>query len=274
MTKYALLIGINYRGKFNSLKGCINDVLCIQKLIKEWGFLESNIALMTDDTSGKMYPNAYNITFQLNALCSKMKPGDQAIFYYSGHGTRIRDKSGDEPNGYDSCIVPIDFQSVGVINDDTIKYYIDKIPAGANLFCVFDSCNSGTVCDLKYNLFDTSYRKDITVKLKGFNYQDWVRRQMVSINPKQSDTNADVISLTGCRDDQVSYDLGRNGALTSAFLQTIKKYSSAGKPTLQLQHILQDVRGVIATMRLSQAPQLMTGKPYDTNTLFRDFLKI
>lgn len=274
MTKYALLVGINYTGTFAALKGCINDVTDIRNLIMSWGFPQENITFMTDNTKGSMYPNAYNITFQINKLCSILKPGDQAIFYYSGHGTRIRDYSKDEISGYDSCIVPIDFRSVGVVNDDTIKYYINKIPSGANLFCVFDSCNSGTVCDLKYNLFDVSYRKDITVKLNGFDYTQWARSQMVTVNPKQNDTVADVISLSGCRDDQVSYDLGRNGALTSSFLQVVRKYSSGGKPTLQLQHILQNVRGVIQTMRLSQAPQLMTGKPYDTNVLFKDFLKI
>jgi hypothetical protein len=274
MTKYALLIGINYTGTFAALKGCYNDINDIKNLIKPWGFLESNITFMTDSSKGGLYPNAYNITYQLNKLCSTLKSGDQAIFYYSGHGTRIKDTSSDEVSGYDSCIVPIDFRTVGVINDDTIRYYCNKIPADANLFCVFDSCNSGTVCDLKYNLFDVSYRKDITVKLKGFDYTEWARRQMVSVNTKQNDTIANIISLTGCKDDQVSYDLGRNGALTSAFLQVIKKFSVGGKPTLQLQHILQNVRGVIQTMRLSQAPQMMTGKPYDTNVLFRDFLKI
>lgn len=274
MVKYALLIGINYRTQFCSLRGCINDVMDNFKLIQEWGFKPENITLMTDDSKGGFYPNAFNITFQLNAFCSKLKPGDKGIIYYSGHGTRIRDVSGDEASGYDSCIVPIDFRTVGVINDDSIKYYINKIPAGVNVFCVFDSCNSGTVMDLKYNLFDTSYRKDITVKLKGFDYTEWARRQMVSVNPKQVDTKCDIVSLAGCKDDQVSYDLGRNGALSSAFLQVIKKYTVAGKPTLQLQHILQNVRGVIQTMRLSQAPQLMTGKPYDMNTLFKDFLGI
>jgi hypothetical protein len=274
MTKYALLIGINYRTQFCALKGCISDVTDANKIIQEWGFRPEHITFMTDDSKGALYPNAYNISYQMNAFCSRLKPGDKGMIYYSGHGTRIRDVSGDEASGYDSCIVPIDFRMVGVINDDTIKYYINKIPAGVNVFCVFDSCNSGTVMDLKYNLFDTSYRKDITVKLRGFDYTQWARRQMVSVNPKQTDTKCDIVSLAGCKDDQVSYDLGRNGALSSALFQTLKRYSVGGKPSLQLQHILQNVRGVIQTMRLSQAPQLMTGKPYDMNILFKDFLGI
>jgi hypothetical protein len=274
MTKYALLIGINYTGTFSALRGCENDVVDVKKVILGWGFTEKNITFMTEKQKGGLYPNAYNITYQLNKLCSTLKLGDQAVFYYSGHGTRIKDTDGDEVSGYDSCIVPIDFRSVGVISDTTIKYYINKIPLGANLFCVFDSCNSGTVCDLKYNLFDTSYRKDITTKLKSFNYNDWVRTQMVTVDTKQMDTVADVISLTGCKDDQYSYELGRNGALTTALLKTIAVYSKGGKPTLQLQHVLQNVRGIIRTTRLPQAPQLMTGKPYDSNVLLKDFLKI
>lgn len=274
MTKYALLIGINYRGTINMLRGPIQDVKDIRQLILTWGFRPENITFMTDDDKGMNYPSAYNIAFQLNALCTKMKEGDQAIFYYSGHGTRIRDTSGDERSGLDSCIVPIDFRRAGVIADDVIKRLLNKIPSGANLFCVFDSCNSGTVCDLKYNMYDTSYRRDITLKIRGFDYTNWVRRQLVAVDTKQTDTVADIITLTGCRDDQVSYDLGRNGALTSSFLSCMKKYSQRNVPTLQLEHILQNVRGGIVAMRLSQVPQLMTGKPYDMNTLFKDFLKI
>jgi len=274
MTKYALLIGINYRGTFAALNGCINDVICIRDLIIPWGFRPENITFMTDDAKGAMYPNAYNITYQLNKLCSTLKAGDQAILYFSGHGTRIRDISRDEVSGFDSCIVPIDFRSVGVINDDTIRWYLNKIPANANLFCVFDSCNSGTVCDLKYNLFDTSYRKDITVKLKGFDYTQWARKQMVKVDERKTDTLGNIISLTGCKDDQFAVEIGRNGALTASFIHIVKKYSVSGKPILQLQHILQNVRGVLLNMRLTQAPQLMTGKPYDTNVLFKDFLKI
>jgi metacaspase-1 len=272
MTKYALLIGINYKGMFCKLSGCCNDIHCVKQLITPWGF--TDITFMSDDSKGNLYPTAYNITYQINALCSKLKPGDQAILYYSGHGALVRDTDGEEQVGYDSCIVPLDFQKVGVIQDTTLKYYFNKVPAGVSMFCVFDACHSASCCDLKYNCFDTSYRKDVTVKMKSFDYSDWVRRQLIKVDNKQIDTKADIISLSGCTDSQTSVDLGRNGALTLALLQTFKKFSKDGKPILQLQHILQDIRGAIVNMRLSQVPQMMTGKPYDMNTLFKDFLKL
>ena len=44
MTKYALLIGINYRTQFCSLKGCISDVTDIRALIQGWDFRPENIS--------------------------------------------------------------------------------------------------------------------------------------------------------------------------------------------------------------------------------------
>jgi hypothetical protein len=69
MVKYALLIGINYKGMFCKLNGCINDIQEIRKIILPWGF--TDITFMTDDSKGNLYPNAYNITYQVNSLCSK-----------------------------------------------------------------------------------------------------------------------------------------------------------------------------------------------------------
>jgi hypothetical protein len=163
----------------------------------------------------------------LIVLFSANKP---IVFFWSvtpekPHSSINEPISGASSSGYDSCIVPLDFQKVGVISDDSLKYYFNKIPAGVSMFCVFDACHSASCCDLKYNCFDTSYRKDITVKMKDFKYNDWIRRQMIKVDNKQIDTKADIISLSGCTDSQTSVDLGRNGALTLALLQTFKKFS-------------------------------------------------
>jgi hypothetical protein len=50
MTKYALLIGINYKGKKFALKGCINDTYAIKSLINSWGFEDRNITIMNVNT--------------------------------------------------------------------------------------------------------------------------------------------------------------------------------------------------------------------------------
>ena len=50
--KKALLIGINYFGQRGELKGCINDVNNIKRLIKNRGFREdpSRMKVLTDDS--------------------------------------------------------------------------------------------------------------------------------------------------------------------------------------------------------------------------------
>lgn len=36
----------------------------------------------------------------------------------SGHGGQVKDKTGDEDDGYDECIYPVDFKRAGELVDD------------------------------------------------------------------------------------------------------------------------------------------------------------
>jgi hypothetical protein len=265
MTKYALLIGINYKGKKFALKGCINDINNIKNLIKSWGFEDKNIIVMSDEIKNKaLTPIAFNINTQLNMFCSKLKAGDKAVIYYSGHGTRIDGKLGTK----DCCLVPLDYEKVGMIRDEVIRYYMYKIPKDVNVLCGFDACNSGSVCDLKYNVYDTSYRKDITKKLRVFNKHEWQQRQIVNNNSTYLETDANIVSISGCFDDQYSYELGKNGALTTSLLRILKQTGTK----IKLDDFIQDIRGVILLWRLKQSPGLTTGKPIDLSITLEDFI--
>ena len=42
-------------------------------------------------------------------------------FNTTGHGTKLRDQDGDEDDGYDEALVPLDFQEgAGMIRDDDL----------------------------------------------------------------------------------------------------------------------------------------------------------
>ena len=43
------------------------------------------------------------------------------FFHYSGHGSYIKDENGDEVDGKDECLCPIDYAYSGMIIDDEIK---------------------------------------------------------------------------------------------------------------------------------------------------------
>ena len=79
------------------------------------------------------------------------KPGDSIFLHYSGHGTKVKDLNGDEDDGYDEAIMPVDYKKSGIIIDDELNDLIVKrLPAGIHVVALYDCCHSGTVLDLPY----------------------------------------------------------------------------------------------------------------------------
>jgi hypothetical protein len=276
MTKYALLIGISYNKTSKKLKGTQNDIKSIYDLLLSWKFEKDNITVVAETKCGigsfvSHKITNLGITSAINEFVSKLEPQDQAIIYYSGHGMLIRNMKGY----VESSIVPIDHMKSGVITSETIRYYLNKIPEGTNVLCIFDCCNSGSICNLKYHIFDTSYKIDITKKMKKYDTKEWVHRQVDNVLNRDGsvsvDTDANVISISSCWNDQVSYDLIRNGALTSCLLSIFKTNKLE---SIEFRNLLQLSRGGILTMRLPQTPQIMCGRQLDLNIRLKDFLKI
>eukprot|EP00525_Craspedostauros_australis_P002495 CAMPEP_0198134924 /NCGR_PEP_ID=MMETSP1442-20131203/60321_1 /TAXON_ID= /ORGANISM="Craspedostauros australis, Strain CCMP3328" /LENGTH=401 /DNA_ID=CAMNT_0043796081 /DNA_START=349 /DNA_END=1553 /DNA_ORIENTATION=- len=61
--------------------------------------------------------------------------------------------TGDEEDGYDETLIPVDFKSAGqIIDDDILKMLVMPMPAGVNVTVLMDCCHSGTVLDLPYSI--------------------------------------------------------------------------------------------------------------------------
>jgi hypothetical protein len=150
-TRRAVLIGINYVGQAGELSGCHNDVGNIKDYIMDvHGFQEQNITVLMDDGTHPD-PTYDTILEAFKSLTENTEAGDAAFVHYSGHGGKVRDTSGDEDDGYDETLVPLDFEDAGQIKDDDLfKCLVTKVPAGATLTCLMDCCHSGTVLDLPY----------------------------------------------------------------------------------------------------------------------------
>lgn len=83
---------------------------------------------------------------------------------YSGHGSYILDKNNDENTPYDQLIVSCDFN---VILDDELKSIIQSnLKNDVTLFCMFDSCFSGSVLDLRYQYMDSLNYDNFTENVK------------------------------------------------------------------------------------------------------------
>jgi hypothetical protein len=246
--KLALLIGINYRGTDAQLNGCINDVYRMKDfLLKNCGYIERNIVVLTDDTYIK--PTAMNILRQLgNLVVSAYNNNASELFiHYSGHGTYISDNSGDEKDGKDEALVPIDYQKSGLITDDLLHDYFSYLPEKCKAVCLFDCCHSGTMLDLKYRYLKTE--DNLTEN-------------------KNSSVNSNVITISGCKDVQTSADAFIKGdwagAMTSAFLETMEKYEY----NVTCFHLLGCIRKYLKQKGYEQVPQICSSKKLNNTSLF------
>ncbi|RYO94041.1 hypothetical protein DL766_004096 [Monosporascus sp. MC13-8B] len=149
----ALLIGINYLGQRGQLRGSINDVRNMSAhLVQNFSYKRENMVILTDDQHNPMSePTKQNILRAMHWLVKDAKPNDSLFFHYSGHGGQTKGLDGDELDGYDEVIYPVDFRQVGHITDDEMRrIMVRPLQAGVRLTAIFDSSHSGTALDLPY----------------------------------------------------------------------------------------------------------------------------
>lgn len=248
---YALLVGINYVGQQGELNGCINDTQDIQKLLVEkLNFKEDQIIMLHDNADSDRQPTRQNILRSLVDLATKATQGkiSRLFFHYSGHGYYRKDDDGDENDGWDEVICPVDYATQGCISDDVLNLIFGIIPPSCNIFSLIDCCHSGTMLDLKYRY---KYATQLSVN---------------EINARPLDGN--IVMLSGCRDDQTSADAYMeskyNGAMTKAFVDTLKKY----KYSITYLDLLEGMRGYLQSKNFDQVPQLSSSHVINEGTVF------
>ena len=211
--KKALLVGINYASLPNiALSGCINDTINMRNmLVDAYGYDLKNIIHLRDDTADKTkQPTHENIINNLKALALQSGNIEELWIHYSGHGSQMRDMNNDESDKLDEILIPVDYQTSGVVTDDELLSILRTIKCRTIL--LFDSCHSGTVCDLPW-LFE--YKSS----------NSYLRTQ-----PNKSViTNPNIFMFSGCKDTQSSYDTysvelkQAVGAFTFTFIDCLRK---------------------------------------------------
>ncbi len=244
--KRALLVGINYRGTRSELQGCINDVLQVKTFLLTQGYKEKYITVLTDDTD--IQPTRANI---LKYFLELILSGAETLYWhYSGHGGSVVDVSGDEADGLDETLCPIDYAKKGVIVDDEIRGMLPCLNPAQHLTVVLDCCHSGSGLDLRWNVYE---------RFGG-------RRLVLVADEHYTDTKGQVVMLSGCRDEQTSADAyigGKfQGAMTYGFLTCY--------PVSQTyEQLLKNIRALLQRERYTQVPNLAAGKQFDLRLKLR-----
>jgi len=246
-TKAALLIGINYAETPSELKGCINDVRNVERvLIEVYNFKPENILCLTD-APDKTKTTCSSIIAGIRWLVRKNREGCSSLwFHYSGHGTHVADASNDERDGRDECIVPSDFR---LITDDVLfTELVAPLRKGTRLVGFLDCCHSGTQLDLKYR---------------------YVAGSRNTVENRRQTSKATALILSGCKDPQTSADAffkdeGWAGAMTKYLLEVLQESNY----NATCYNVLRKLRAKLRAQRYSQIPQLTCSIRVSGATIF------
>lgn len=188
------------------------------------------VQLTDDSTNRQSMPTKENMIRAMHWLVEGAQPNDSLFFHYSGHGSQTEDLDGDEDDGYDETILPVDHEIAGqIVDDDMHNIMVKPLPPGCRLTAIFDSCHSGTALDLPYvystqgvlkepNLAKeagvgllgavTSYARGdmggVASSLMGFAKSAFTDRKARETTMRTKTSPADVISWSGSKDDQTS----------------------------------------------------------------------
>lgn len=260
MVNKVLLIGINYIGSKSELYGCINDVYNMKKYLEKY-YVIDKMKIMTDNSNGKLYPTKKNIIRQLKWLSKGVQAGDNLFLHYSGHGGQTIDYDGSEEDGKDECIYPINGGKI--VDDHLHRYLISALPAEVKLVCVIDACHSATMLDLKYHYDGEKGRFLSNI---GYWYGKGIGKVRGLCNKGYKDSNATVITISGCEDSSVSSDATiswqRQGAMTYSLLTTLKS-----NPDIVYSDLINQMNILLKRKRFSQKPQLCYGKRMDLKSI-------
>jgi len=243
MHRAALCIGINYIGSSNALSGCINDARNVSQLLHtHFGYETNEITMMSEEHHLK--PTRLNIlrTLQTYAIQSQRGLLTQLFVSYSGHGSKVRDTNGDEQDGQDETIVPLDFNSAGMITDDTLCEIFNRFSSRTQIVCLFDSCHSGTILDLQYR------------------YIGGDKHVHENTNTK---TKARIICISGCLDHELSYEtIERTGACTTTLLRTLEAFDYQ----ITVFKLLGEMNKIIGPT--GQHPVICSSEKFDATSIF------
>lgn len=146
-TKYAVFVGIDDYIEFEDepggdLLGAEGDARVMRDvLVDRWGLDPANsLTLLGREATKEALREAITVW-----LAGRAGPGDLAIFYFAGHGSQVYDLDGDEPDGLDETLAPVDvlpLSSANDIRDDEFRAWLSTIRT--DVVVILDSCHSGT----------------------------------------------------------------------------------------------------------------------------------
>jgi uncharacterized caspase-like protein len=254
--KLALLVGINEYKYFNNLQGAVNDVENMKRLlVKHFGFPadDDHIRVLRDRQATREA-----ILKGINEhLIAKATADSIVVFHYSGHGSQIPDVDGDETDKYDETIVPHEsghkdpYPNKDITDDEInelLRKLTDKTP---NVTFIFDSCHSGTAIR-GAGLIRRALRDERIPPKRGATTARGVEKGKSGLRPM----DAKYALVSGCRADQVSYELWMDGKPYGALTWYLAEQIRQAGENATYRDIMDLVKTRVQAKYRDQEPQL------------------
>jgi len=215
--KRAFMVGISHYDtaltgyQWNNING-VEDINLLSPIMKKQGFY---LTTLLDEQA-----TYQNITNQLSNFTNHTKKGDIVYLHFSAHGQPVEDINGDEEDGWDEAIIPIDayknykkgvYEGKKHLLDDQLNTYIKKLRTKIGttgfLYVVIDACHAGT----------SSRANDETIRgtKVGFTYNNKVFKPSTQKKShymiESSNKMSNVMFLEACRPDQVNMEIKVDG---------------------------------------------------------------
>lgn len=211
----SLLVGVNYlKSNKYRLSSPINDVKIMKDfLINYCNSKDDDILILSDSPHYKEAASFFNIIKHIKLLAKELTSEDFLFMYFSGHGTSMHDGSVSQKKK-DEVFLPQDWQ-ISYISHDLFNSLLKLF--NCRICLMFDCCNTGTVCNLKY-----SYNiKDLTCTdyIKN-NDKDLTDIVCISSTGENSNTFEKFINRNAINTDENKF----YGEFTIFFLHILKSY--------------------------------------------------
>lgn len=211
--KRAFMVGIsNYDTaltgyQWNNING-VEDIKLLSPALEKQGF---TITSLLDEQA-----TFANITQQLAQFIGNTKKGDIVYLHFSAHGQPVEDLNGDEEDGWDEAIVPIDayklyrkgtYEGEKHLTDDQLNQYVEKLrnkigPDGF-LYVVIDACHAGTSSRGNDDVVRGT-RVGLTYNNKVFK-PSTAKQSHYQVNASEKQSN--VLFLEACRSDEINTEI-------------------------------------------------------------------
>jgi hypothetical protein len=222
----SLNIGLNYvdpnhysgwDGKLSAAEYDANDMSLITK---SQGF--QTIKLIRNEATR----NA--VISEIKKAATTLIANDFFIITFSGHGGQLPDINSDEDDGMDETWCLFD----GELVDDELSSLWSIFKKGVRVLVISDSCNSGTVTRMVSRvkkpkaLFRPKFMPSEIALTTYYNNKEFYDEILTNVKDVKSiNIQASIKLISGCQDNQSSYDGTFNGQFTGA----LKKIWNGGK---------------------------------------------